>query len=214
MSRARAVELGRRLRDAAGLGRVDPGRRRPVVRCPHPAAATTRPAPSTSRPGTARAASTTLPASSTAYSRNPMCRKRTRSRTGSRRFATMSSVRETLEVFRPEVFDIPLKEHIAATATRDWRDARDVEHGLARPLEDPPADQAAAPAGSTAGQPPRGARRRRASSASTGSSSSAAAAAPRSHRASTRGWRCSRGLTADLEWLDDATAGRAATGRR
>src|SRR6478752_1857964 len=41
----------------------------------------------------------------------------------------MSSVRETLEVFRPEVFDIPLKEHIAATATRDWRDARDVEMG-------------------------------------------------------------------------------------
>ena len=44
-------------------------------------------------------------------------------------FATMASVRETLEVFRPEVFDIPLKEHIAATATRDWRDARDIEMG-------------------------------------------------------------------------------------
>ena len=41
----------------------------------------------------------------------------------------MSRVRHTLEVFRPEVFDVPLDEHIAATATRDWRAARGVEMG-------------------------------------------------------------------------------------
>ncbi|WP_323098173.1 AAA domain-containing protein [Intrasporangium sp. YIM S08009] len=44
-------------------------------------------------------------------------------------FETMSRVRETLEVFRPEVFDTPLREHISATATRDWREARGVEMG-------------------------------------------------------------------------------------
>ncbi|MDN5767961.1 MAG: AAA domain-containing protein [Humibacillus sp.] len=48
-------------------------------------------------------------------------------------FDTMNSVRRTLEVFRPEVFDLPLGEHIAATATRDWRANRDVQMGwLAR----------------------------------------------------------------------------------
>ena len=31
---------------------------------------------------------------------------------------TMAAVRHTLEVFRPDVFDLPLDEHIAATATR------------------------------------------------------------------------------------------------
>lgn len=42
---------------------------------------------------------------------------------------TMSAVRHTLEVFRPEVFDIPLDEHIAATASAQWRAEHDVDMG-------------------------------------------------------------------------------------
>ena len=42
---------------------------------------------------------------------------------------TMADVRHTLEVFRPEVFDLPLDEHIAATATREWRVRHGVEMG-------------------------------------------------------------------------------------
>ncbi|AXG12624.1 AAA domain-containing protein [Intrasporangium calvum] len=42
---------------------------------------------------------------------------------------TMAAVRHTLEVFRPEVFDVPLDEHIAATATRDWRAERGIDMG-------------------------------------------------------------------------------------
>jgi len=44
-------------------------------------------------------------------------------------FETMSKVRHTLEVFRPEVFDLPLDEPIAATASRDWRASRGVDMG-------------------------------------------------------------------------------------
>ena len=42
-----------------------------------------------------------------------------------RALRTMSGVRETLEVFRPEIFDIPLDEHVAATGSRDFRDQDD-----------------------------------------------------------------------------------------
>ena len=42
---------------------------------------------------------------------------------------TMAAVRHTLEVFRPDVFDLPLDEHIAATATREWRDQHGVDMG-------------------------------------------------------------------------------------
>ena len=105
-------------------------------------------------------------------------------------FDTMNSVRGTLEVFRPEVFDLPLGEHIAATATRDWRANRDVQMGLAR---------AAASGTRPSGCSAPGARRpacttswcRPVSSASTGSSWSGAAADPRSHRDSTRASPCS-----------------------
>ncbi|MDV3221873.1 AAA domain-containing protein, partial [Intrasporangium sp.] len=46
---------------------------------------------------------------------------------------TMAAVRHTLEVFRPEVFDLPLDEHIAATAPRQWRAERGIDMGwLAR----------------------------------------------------------------------------------
>jgi very-short-patch-repair endonuclease len=42
---------------------------------------------------------------------------------------TMSGVRETLEVFRPEIFDVPLDEHVAATGTKGYRAAHGVELG-------------------------------------------------------------------------------------
>ena len=42
-------------------------------------------------------------------------------------FDTMSRVRHTLEVFRPEIFDVPLTEPIAATAPGEWRAAHGVE---------------------------------------------------------------------------------------
>ena len=41
--------------------------------------------------------------------------------------ATMSGVRDTLEVFRPEIFDIPLDEHVAATASREYRRQQGIE---------------------------------------------------------------------------------------
>ncbi|TQM64232.1 AAA domain-containing protein [Humibacillus xanthopallidus] len=44
-------------------------------------------------------------------------------------FHTMSMVRQTLEVFRPEVFDTPLDDFIAATGSRDWRQTRNIDMG-------------------------------------------------------------------------------------
>ncbi len=44
-------------------------------------------------------------------------------------FNTMATVKQTLEVFRPEVFDTPLDDYIAATGSRDWRQARDIDMG-------------------------------------------------------------------------------------
>ena len=41
----------------------------------------------------------------------------------------MAGVRDTLEVFRPEIFDVPLDEHVAATGTREYRQAQGVELG-------------------------------------------------------------------------------------
>ncbi len=46
---------------------------------------------------------------------------------------TMRGVRDTLEVFRPEVFDIPLDEHVVATGSHSFRAGQDVKLGwLAR----------------------------------------------------------------------------------
>lgn len=42
---------------------------------------------------------------------------------------TVGRVRETLEVFRPEVFDIPLGELVAASGTAEYRRAHDVDLG-------------------------------------------------------------------------------------
>ena len=42
---------------------------------------------------------------------------------------TMSGVRDTLEVFRPEIFDVPLDEHVAATASHAYRAEHDIKLG-------------------------------------------------------------------------------------
>jgi hypothetical protein len=42
---------------------------------------------------------------------------------------SVGRVRDTLEVFRPEVFDLPLKDLVAATGTKAYRDAHDVDLG-------------------------------------------------------------------------------------
>lgn len=128
MSRTRAVELGRRLRDAAGLGAWtrdgdDPWFGARILSGDDASRAldiTTR--HSTSGLDDAARQLNRILSESHVPEANSL-------EDWKSAFATMSSVRETLEVFRPEVFDIPLKEHIAATATRDWRDARDVEMG-------------------------------------------------------------------------------------
>ncbi len=47
----------------------------------------------------------------------------------SRAMRTMRGVHETLEIFRPEIFDVPLDEHVVATGTRAYRAASAVELG-------------------------------------------------------------------------------------
>lgn len=126
--RARAVELGRRLRDACGLGAWTADGHDPWfgARILSPADAT-RALEITSRYGTngldevTRRLNLILAESHVppAHSVNDW----------SAALETMVEVRGTLEMFRPEVFDIPLAEHIAATATRDWRANRDVQMG-------------------------------------------------------------------------------------
>lgn len=128
LSRTRAVELGRRLRDAAGLGAWtregdDPWFGARILSADDASRAldiTTR--HSTSGLDDAARQLNRILSESRVPEANSLADWKSA-------FATMASVRETLEVFRPEVFDIPLKEHIAATATRDWREARDVEMG-------------------------------------------------------------------------------------
>ncbi|MEW1954701.1 AAA domain-containing protein [Terrabacter sp. NPDC080008] len=128
LSRVRAVELGRRLRDAAGLGAWtrdgdDPWFGARVLTTDEAAKAldiTTRHSTS-GLDDTARRLNGILSESHVPEANSLEDWKSA--------FDTMLKVRETLEVFRPEVFDIPLKEHIAATATRDWRDARGVDMG-------------------------------------------------------------------------------------
>ncbi|GAA2020354.1 hypothetical protein GCM10009740_05940 [Terrabacter terrae] len=132
LSRVRAVELGRRLRDAAGLGAWtregdDPWFGARILTADDASKAldiTTRHS-TNGLDDAARQLNRFLSESHVPEANTLEDWKSA--------FETMLSVRETLEVFRPEVFDIPLKEHIAATATRDWRDARDVDMGwLAR----------------------------------------------------------------------------------
>ena len=99
--------------------------------------------------------------------------------------ATVGEVRDTLEVFRPEVFDIPLTDLVTATGERGLPPRGRRRPGLARPL-------AAAPAGPRPAAPRAPARRparwpwpRRASSGWPGASSPAPAAGPRSRSSST-----------------------------
>ncbi len=128
LSRNRAVELGRRLRDAAGLGAWtrdgdDPWYAARILTADDASQAldiTTR--HSTSGLDDAALRLNGILSESHVPEANSL-------EDWKAAFATMASVRETLEVFRPEVFDIPLREHIAATATRDWRDTREIEMG-------------------------------------------------------------------------------------
>jgi len=46
-----------------------------------------------------------------------------------RALETMHGVRETLEVFRPEIFDIPLDEHVVATGSVEFRAGQSIELG-------------------------------------------------------------------------------------
>ncbi len=130
LSRSRAVELGRRLRDAAGLGAWvidgdDPwfGAR---VSTQEDAAQALDLATRLSTTGVDRAAEQLN--SIMAESHVPQA---TSFADWTAAFATMARVRDTLEVFRPQVFDISLNEHIAATASREWRQERDVQIGAA-----------------------------------------------------------------------------------
>ena len=128
LTRNRAVELGRRLRDAAGLGAWtrdgdDPWYAARILTADDAARAldVTSRHSSGGLDDAARRLNAILSESHVPEANSLEDWKAA--------FATMADVRETLEVFRPEVFDIPLREHIAATATRDWRDARDIEMG-------------------------------------------------------------------------------------
>ncbi|WP_245963597.1 AAA domain-containing protein [Terracoccus luteus] len=128
ISRARAVEQGRRLRDAAGLGAWAPDGDDPWFA----ARITTPDEASRALDVTTRYSTGGL--DGIAHELNGILAESHVPQANSvgdwrAAFDTMHAVRHTLEVFRPEVFDIPLNEHIAATATRDWRANRDVQMG-------------------------------------------------------------------------------------
>ena len=130
LTRVRAIELGRRLRDACGLGAWTPdgddpwfGARILTGDDASRALDVTRRHSTGGLDEIARTLHEIL-----AESRVPEVDTLAQWRGA---FDTMAKVRGTLEVFRPEVFDTPLDEHIAATATRDWRANRDIHIGWA-----------------------------------------------------------------------------------
>ncbi|WP_347354318.1 AAA domain-containing protein, partial [Intrasporangium sp.] len=120
LSRTRAVGLGRRLRDAVGLGAWtsdgdDPWFGARILTT----ADATRALDITTRLSTGELAEV-------ADRLNDILAESRVPQGGSladwqAAFETMRRVRHTLEVFRPEVFDVPLAEPIAATASREWR---------------------------------------------------------------------------------------------
>ncbi len=125
ISRARAVELGRRLRDAVGLGAWtsdgdDPWFGARVLTTGD----ATRALDITTR------LSTTDLDEVAAHLNGILCESQVPEANSladwQSAFATMSRVRHTLEVFRPQIFDVPLTEPIAATASAHWR----LEHGV------------------------------------------------------------------------------------
>ncbi|HEU5144638.1 MAG TPA: AAA domain-containing protein, partial [Dermatophilaceae bacterium] len=128
LSRTKAVELGRRLRDAVGLGAWTPDGSDPWFG----ARIMTIDEASQAHDITSRLSTTELDQLGEylnlilAESKVPEVSSL---EDWARAFTTMEHVRETLEVFRPQVFDIPLTEHIAATATRQWREDHDVQMG-------------------------------------------------------------------------------------
>ena len=119
---------------------------------------------------------------------------------------TMAAVRHTLEVFRPDVFDLPLDEHIAATATREWRDQHGVDMGwLTRWKVRQQAKRLLRP-----GRPPEDLHE----SAAAGERAANAVVRPRRWwrqpgdlAASRRGARCARPPRDDLGWLEERLPG-------
>ncbi|MDN5789849.1 MAG: AAA family ATPase [Micrococcales bacterium] len=129
LTRSRAIELGRRLRDAAGLGAW-------VIEGDDPwfgARISTQEDAARALELTTRLSTAGLDGVSQQLD-SIMTESRVPRATSladwTAAFATMSRVRETLEVFRPEVFDVPLGEYIAATAPREWRRAHQVQMGM------------------------------------------------------------------------------------
>ncbi|MDN5797180.1 MAG: AAA domain-containing protein [Intrasporangium sp.] len=132
LTRTRAVELGRRLRDAAGLGAWTPDGDDPWFG----ARILTSSDAARALDITTRLSATEL--AETADQLNAILSESHVPEANSfadwqSAFGTMTRVRHTLEVFRPQVFDVPLTEPIAATATRQWRLEHDTQMGwLAR----------------------------------------------------------------------------------
>ncbi|EWS99616.1 DNA helicase [Intrasporangium oryzae NRRL B-24470] len=128
LSRTRVVEIGRRLRDVCGLGAWtqdgdDPwyGARILTSDDAGKALEVTRRYSGAALDELTRHLNTIL-----AESRVPEANTLADWTTA---FDTMARVHHTLEVFRPEVFDVPLTEPIAATATSEWRQANAVSMG-------------------------------------------------------------------------------------
>ncbi|HET7397832.1 MAG TPA: AAA domain-containing protein [Intrasporangium sp.] len=125
LTRARVVELGRRLRDAAGLGAWTPEGDDPWFG----ARVLTAEEASQALELTTRLSTSGLPDVGdrlNAIMADSHVPQATSVRDWVTAFDVMARVRDTLEVFRPEVFDVPLTEPIAATATAAWRQ----EHGI------------------------------------------------------------------------------------
>ena len=97
------------------------GARRPVVRRRPPRPPTRPPRRATGSSGSPGRASTPPRARSPTCSAASTCPRRPRRATGAHVLATVGDVRDTLETFRPEVFDIPLDDLVAATGTSAYR---------------------------------------------------------------------------------------------
>lgn len=128
LSHARVLELARRLRDAAGLGAWAPEGNDPWfgarILTPDDAARALDIATRHSTSGL-----DDLAAQLNVILRESYVPEAASLDDWSGAFRTMERVRDTLEIFRPEVFDTPLDEYIAATATRDWRATRGIDMG-------------------------------------------------------------------------------------
>ena len=172
-----------------------------------------RPRRASGSSGSPAARSTPRPAPSPTCSAASSCPRRRRPATGGACSSTVGDVRDTLEVFRPEVFDIPLDDLVTATGSSAYRRSvgsdlgwldrwrlRRQARALLRPGR-PPADLHAALA---AASEQRVAWRQLAGSGGRPEIPVELDRARVSHAA----------LVADLEWLDQHLPGARAGGRR